>query len=261
MPTPNEGAFPLDPRVKEETLTYLGSSSKNTTFLKRSKMSAQLRNAQNNMQTLAFEIMGNESALSQISEPDLYPELSRLRDQVSGWRFYHHFDTAKGSALRQPQIGSMTPLLASDGSDLPSALASIKELGDMDGLTAHFDAAFSGHDLKIVEERGRFSFLVQQPGLLRGLNPDELSDGTLRYICLLAVLKGLRLPTPLILNEPETSLHQDLLIPLADLIVEASRQTQVIVVTHSTTLSERIAEQTGVMPLHLVKVEGETRPA
>ena len=74
---------------------------------------------------------------------------------------------------------------------------------------------------------------MHQHGLLRPLNASELSDGTLRYLLLVAALLSPRSPALMILNEPETSLHPDLLPSLARLIVQASKRTQLIVVSHA----------------------------
>ena len=60
------------------------------------------------------------------------------------------------------------------------------------------------------------------PGILRPLEARELSDGTLRYLCLIAALLSPRPATLLALNEPEMSLHPELMQPLAELIVLAS---------------------------------------
>ncbi len=80
---------------------------------------------------------------------------------------------------------------------------------------------------------GRFELAFHQHGLLRPLSGAELSDGTLRYLLWVAALLTPRPPTLLVLNEPETSLHPDLLPALANLVVTAAKNTQVIVVTHS----------------------------
>jgi len=69
----------------------------------------------------------------------------------------------------------------------------------------------------------------------------ELSDGTLRYLALAGALMAYRLPSFIALNEPETSLHQDLLDPLARLIVQASERTQLWLVTHSEALAGQVA--------------------
>jgi predicted ATPase len=77
---------------------------------------------------------------------------------------------------------------------------------------------------------------MRQHGLLRPLKASEFSDGTLRYLLLLAALMTPRPPPLMILNEPETSLHPDLLPPLARLIASASSRSQIIVVTHAAKL-------------------------
>src|SRR5690606_18401700 len=87
----------------------------------------------------------------------------------------------------------------------------------------------------------------------------ELSDGTIRYLCLLAALLSPRPPALIALNEPETSLHPELFPPLADLILQASKESQIWLTTHSEKLAALICERTGTSPVHLEMVEGETR--
>ena len=89
----------------------------------------------------------------------------------------------------------------------------------------------------------------------------ELSDGTLQYLCLLAALLSPRPPMLIALNEPETSIHPDLLVPLARLIVNASAQTQLWITTHSTRLADEISADSSCVAIQLAKVDGETRIA
>ena len=93
----------------------------------------------------------------------------------------------------------------------------------------------------------------------RDMEVQELSDGTLRYLCLCAALLTPRPPLLLALNEPETSLHPDLIEPLADLIAHAAKRAQLWITTHSRALAQGIAERTGERPIELGMVEGETR--
>ena len=97
------------------------------------------------------------------------------------------------------------------------------------------------------------------PDLPRPLEAWEFSDGMLRYLCLLAALLSPRPPAVLALNEPETSLHPDLLAPLAAQIVAASERSQVWVTTHAMPLAREIERLSGVRPIELRKVSGETR--
>ena len=175
------------------------------------------------------------------------------------WRFYHHFRTDVGSPLRRPQIGVQTAVLSHDGNDLAAALQTILEIGDAEQLRESIAQAFHGTSLEIESSKAGFSVLFQMPGLKRPLDAAELSDGTLRYLCLLAALLSPRPPSLLALNEPETSLHPDLLEGLAQLITRASRNSQLWITTHSTQLAnliERYAKQPSVK---LELVDGETQ--
>ena len=91
---------------------------------------------------------------------------------------------------------------------------------------------------------GRFDVHLHQPGMLRPLAAAELSDGTLRYLCLVAALLTVDPPPLMVLNEPETSLHPDLLPALARLIRAAGERSQIMVVSHS----EALAQELGVGP-------------
>jgi predicted ATPase len=103
-----------------------------------------------------------------------------------------------------------------------------------------------------------FRLQLHQPGLLRPLEATELSDGTLRYLLLAAALFSPRLPPLLVLNEPENSLHPDLLAPLARLIAAVAGRTQVWVVAHAETLITSLAKTPGCRPLRLERELGAT---
>jgi predicted ATPase len=120
-------------------------------------------------------------------------------------------------------------------------------------LAALVDNAFPGSRLRVVVgDDGRFELLFQQHGLLRPLSAAELSDGTLRYLLWVAALLSPRPPELLVLNEPETSLHPDLLPALAALISTAAMYTQVVVVTHARPLVralQSVDEETALLEL------------
>jgi predicted ATPase len=119
--------------------------------------------------------------------------------------------------------------------------------------------AFPGATL-IVPPPGRAaSFGLVMPDYpKRVFEAGELSDGTLRYLALAGALLGYRLPAFVALNEPETSLHPDLLEPLARMIMRASERTQIWVVTHSERLAAAFAASGAVAPRTVIKRNGET---
>lgn len=159
---------------------------------------------------------------------------------------------------RSPQIGTHTPVLGNDGADLAAAVQTICEIGDGEALGRAVADAFPGGRLSVETNSGRFALAMEQHGLLRPLTAAELSDGTLRYLLWIAALLTPRPPALMVLNEPETSLHRDLLAPLARLIAQASKRTQIIAVTHAKALITALREQPGCHSVTLAKTLGET---
>jgi len=160
--------------------------------------------------------------------------------------------------LRQPQIGVQTTVLSHDGSDLAAALRTILEIGDESALKDAIHRALGGASLLIRAEETQFKMNLQIPGLLRPLQAREFSDGQLRFLCLCAALLSPRPPSLLALNEPEASLHPDLIDSLARLIVLASKHTQLWITTHSKALAARIEEYSEVPTVRLEMRNGET---
>jgi predicted ATPase len=152
-------------------------------------------------------------------------------------------------------------VLAHDGRDLAAALQTIIEIGDEREMRDAVKRAFPGGTLEIQIDSGRalFSVALRMPGIQRAFAASESSDGTLRYLCLVAALLSPRPPALMALNEPETSLHPDLLPALATLIATASRSSQLWITTHSRPLAEAIEQQTGEPPIELWMTGGETR--
>jgi predicted ATPase len=256
-----KSAFSLDPEVKEERVWMDAPHGLKVTFFERSPKGAWILDNDERLADYSGELLPTESVLSQLREPHLYPELSSLRTEMSRWRFYHHFRTDAESPLRHPQVGVRTPVLAHDGRDLAAALQTINEVGQSQDLHEAIRQAFPGASLEIEhdEDNGMFAVLLRMPGLRRPLRARELSDGTLRYLCLLAALLSPHPPSLLALNEPETSLHPDLLEPLAKQLVNAGRYSQLWVVTHSQRLAELVEKFSGEAPIRLELVGGETR--
>jgi predicted ATPase len=133
------------------------------------------------------------------------------------------------------------------------------EIRSDDALARTLSDAFPGSRLYVENRDGRFDLQLHQHGLLRPLSAAELSDGTLRYVLWAAALLTPRPPDLMVLNEPETSLHPDLLPALARLILTAAAHTQIIVVSHAERLVDTLAADRLCTRLHLLKEFGETK--
>ena len=249
--------FPRDPEIKSESLWTGEVLRPALAFAQRNGPAVKIRDARGIWQPASRDLLAFDSMLTHCTDPREAAELLTLRDRLRGWRFYDHFRTDGDAPARRRQVGTRTPVLASDGADLAAAVATIREIGAEDALEAAVEDAFPGSSLAVVARDGWFELEMRQHGLLRPLLPAELSDGTLRYLLLVAALLSPRPPELMILNEPETSLHGDLLPPLARLIAAASRRAQVLVVSHATALVEAL-EQEGGRRVVLEKRLGET---
>ena len=252
-------AFALDPEIKRE-LVWAGPVPRPaTTLLQRRGPLVQVRGDKGGFEELIATLEGFESALAVAGDPVRTPEVLAVRDQVRSWRFYDTFRTDAGAPARAVQIGTRTLALADDGSDLAAALQTIAEIGVAADLDACVDDAFPGSRLRVTSEGGRFDLTLHQPGLLRPLRTVELSDGTLRYLLWVAALLSPRPGELIVCNEPETSLHRDLLPALARLITRAAVRTQVVVVTHDAQLADLLHDEADTTTITLEKEAGETR--
>ncbi|MEP4766307.1 MAG: AAA family ATPase [Roseibium sp.] len=251
--------FSMDPEIKTEALWAGEALSRSNEIAGRSGPTVKLLDQAGRRIPVVQNLARFDSMMTHAADPKDGLELLVMRERMRAWRFYDHLRTDKDAPARFPKIGTRTPVLAGDGSDLAAALQTILEIGDEQELAEAIDDGFPGASIEIRVNDGYFELVMQQKGLLRHLRSSELSDGTLRYLLLTAALLSPR-PAPLIvLNEPETSLHPALLEPLARLIAKAAEKTQVIVVSHAQPLVDALAKERQCAHYHLYKELGETQ--
>lgn len=253
-------AFSLDPEIKSEVI-WAGPFLRAANMLVERRGSLVRARIGKSWQVMAQHINGFESMFTHVADAQRAPEMLDVRDSIRRWRFYDHFRSDVDAPARLAQLGTRTTALSHDGRDLAAAWQTIRELGDADALDASVDDAFPGGQVSIGTNDGRFVLEFSQPGLLRPLRAAELSDGTLRYLLWVAALHTPRPPPLMVLNEPETSLHPDLLPALARLIVHASAQSQVWVVSHAPRLIAALEAADDCNSVHLEKELSETRIA
>ncbi len=258
-PMPSPGAtrdsptmFGRDPEIKVEGVWHGPVLRPGTLLAERKGAGIRLRDG-DGWQSTDQSLRPWESMLDELDSP----ELRAVRAILRGWRFYDHVRTDARSPARAPVVGTRTLVLSADGSDLAPALQTIREIGDSQLLADTIAHAFPGSRLEVVDSGGWMELRLHQPNLLRPLTAAELSDGTLRYLVWMAALLSPRPAGLMVLNEPETSLHPDLLVPLAQLILAASAEAQIIVVTHAQRIVEELDRQ-GAMLVELEKPHGET---
>jgi len=257
-PPPSAPAFALDPEFKREVIWSGPFLRPSNSLVDRRGPLARVRN-ERSWRVVSDHLSAFESLLTQIADPERAPEAIRVREAIRTWRFYDHFRSDRDAPARQAQLGTRTAVLGHDGADLAAAWETIREIGDREALDAAVEDAFPGAKVDISVNDGRFTLMFSQHGLLRPLSAMELSDGTLRYLLWIAALHTPRPPPLMVLNEPETSLHPDLLSALARLIAHAASRSQVWVVSHASRLIAALEAVPDCQTIALEKDFSQTR--
>lgn len=263
LPGPTDPALALDPVVKEEAVS-VRVGDRHPVMLQRKGPSVLTRDLDGKWQPYTNMLLMAETALAMLRDPRQFPELDRVQRDMAGWRFHHGFRTDAASPIRQPQVAVCAPTLDSDGTNLAAALATVLHLRDGPQDYARSQVglaiaeAFPGAMLEFDEAAGRHTVALRTPDFRRPFAAHEMSDGTLRYLCLVGALCAYRRPPFIALNEPEASLHADLIAPLAKMILRAAEDTQMIVVTHSRALADILEVEGAATRVSLEKRGGET---
>ena len=189
------------------------------------------------------EVKLDQSILSQRKDPDL-PELTYLGETLSRIRIYREWSLGRDSPLRLPQKADLpSDFLQEDGKNL--ALVLNRFQGEP-AVKRHLLDALSKFYEGITDFYVNIEGSTVQLFLLEGdmvIPATRLSDGTLRYLCLLAILCHPQ-PLPLIcIEEPELGLHPDILPTVSQLLLEASERSQLIVTTHSDLLVDALTNE------------------
>lgn len=258
LPQPSDSMFNRDPEMKRECLWRgVGMDAKNLCVDRRGQ-TLRCRGASGKWQEIEMLLSRQSSMLSEYADPMAAPELIIMREKLRRWRFYDTFCVDARSPARQTCVATFTPIMASDGADLPAAIQTIREIGDRKALDSAIDAAFPGSAVFVAATDAGMQLIFEQPGISRDLMANELSDGTLRFLLLVAALLTPRPPELMVLNEPENSLHPELMPALSRLIRLAAENSQVIVVSHNASLVNELEADERCVPIRLVKEEAET---
>ena len=198
-----------------------------------------------------------QSVLSQRKDPDQYPELTYVANQFSKMRLYREWNLGRYTPPRLPQKADLPQdFLLEDASNLALVLNSLEHKGEKRAILDRLKGFYWRiEDFTTKIEGGTVQLFLHEKGLIAPIPATRLSDGVLRYLCLLAILCHPTPPPVVCIEEPELSLHPDALKSVGELLVEASMRTQLIVTTHSDTL---ISDLTDVAESVLVCEREET---
>ena len=193
------------------------------------------------MEDLSFA----QSILAQRSDPMIYPDLSLLANTYKKIAMYADVNFGRNTPARQPQKADLdSTYLFEDGSNL--ALV-INDLQNRPGVMRDIIARFKKFNPRVQDIITRVSYgtvqiFIEEEGLQQTLPATRLSDGTLRYLFLLVLLCHPEPPPIICIEEPELGLHPDMIRSIAELLLEASQRTQIILTTHSDLLVSALSE-------------------
>ena len=189
------------------------------------------------------EIDPTASILSQRKDPDSYPELTYLGRRFSEIRLYRNWSFGRDTLPRRPQKADLpNNYLSPDANNLALVLNNLSgKLAVKKRILAALQELYAGiDDFSFHIEGGTVQIFLHEGN--RTIPATRLSDGTLRYLCLLSILCHPD-PAPLIcIEEPELGLHPDALPHLAKLLIAASERTQLIITTHSDILVDALTD-------------------
>ncbi|PZV08802.1 MAG: chromosome segregation protein SMC [Leptolyngbya sp.] len=191
-----------------------------------------------------LDILSNESILSQLKDPFSYPEISYLAENFRKFYVYRELDVSRNSKIRSPQQTDLPEdFLLEDGSNLGLVINNLQHQIGSQFLIERFRDFYE--DIEEIIPRiqgGTVQVFFREKGLRQPIPATRLSDGTLRYLCLLTILCHPNPPPLVCIEEPELGLHPDILPTVAKLLIAASQRTQLIVTTHSETLVSELSE-------------------
>ena len=184
----------------------------------------------------------DESLLSFFATPN-FPALWHLKEQYQGIRLYRNWSFGPDAGLRLPcNAHARSDSLDEGAGNLPLVLSQLHGTQRTTFLTA-LDKLFDGIvDVQCPVTGGTVSLFLEETGG-RSIPGSRLSDGTLRYLSLLAIFLHPEPPPLICIEEPELGLHPDLLPTLADLMIEASERCQLVVTTHSDVLVDALTDR------------------
>ncbi|OYW12036.1 MAG: hypothetical protein B7X34_02320, partial [Acidobacteriia bacterium 12-62-4] len=182
-----------------------------------------------------FSLRSDETFLRAYRTPNDPTPTGRVREALEGIRIYRQFDTSPRSNTRHGiSATTQNDFLFEDGSNLAAVLASrafAPALPSLSRWLPHLAERFSA--ISTHAGNGILQVFIQEQGLVDSIPGSRLSDGTLRILCLLAVLLHPQPPRLVCIEEPELGLHPQIIRDIANLIIEASDRMQLLVTTHS----------------------------
>lgn len=178
----------------------------------------------------------SDSMLSQLKDSDRYPQISTLRKAISDIAIYSYFNTTETSPIRKPAAPTTTTKLVADGSNLPQLLnwININFKKDYRLIKNSLNAINPNiTDINFHPLNTNIELLLEEEELNSAVHVAHVSDGTLRFLCLMAIIHNPKRGRFVCIDEPEVGLHPDMICEIMEGMEDSSDRTQFLVSTHS----------------------------
>lgn len=196
--------------------------------------------AGNLISSLEDELDPQELALKQVQvNNDNLFAINVIRKHIRDIFIYDYFDTMPGSAIRRPMLATSENYLTSNGSNLTQLLNTIKinykdSYRKIVEMLREVNPNFEGFDFNFIG--GNIELMLEERGFNSSIHVSNISDGTLRYLCLLAIICNPNRGKLICIDEPELGLHPDMILNLASAIKDAAADSTFVILTHSENL-------------------------
>jgi predicted ATPase len=192
--------------------------------------------------TRSEKIDRSESILSQRRDPGSFPELFELAGSLESICVYNQWTVGPGNVLRGFQQTDLpSTYLLADGSNAALIINKIRMSANRLAFREAMNEVLDDVEVEISIDQTKAQIFLVENGLATSAR--RLSDGTLRFIFLAAILLQENLPRLIVIEEPELGLHPDLFGAVAKLLRIASEKTQIIVTTHATDLVNEFSDE------------------
>jgi predicted ATPase len=191
-----------------------------------------------------MELDDTQTVFSQLKDPVRHREITHVGRLFSQFRMFREWNFGRHSAVRQPQDPALhADFLLEDASNLAVVLNDLIYRGLEGDLIRQMAKVFDGPQaIRVKVYGGVVQFSIQERGLESPTPAARLSDGTTRFLCLLTILLHPQPPPVVCIEEPELGFHPDVMPVLAEMLIDASTRTQLIVTTHSPELIDALSD-------------------
>jgi predicted ATPase len=232
-------------------------------FLHRDADSARFVDNQGNAVDYPGSLSESQTLLSQVAGPLGNLSARDFQQSLEGWSIYQDLRVNRESPIRQASVARFEKRIGTDGQNLIPVLHTLysEDRGFKGTVDSAMRAAF-GRDYEELSfppaADQRVQLRLRWRSLKNGQSAANLSDGTLRFLLLVAILANPEPGDLIAIDEPETGLHPSMFPILAELAAEAAERTQVVFTTHSPQFLDAFSD---APPTTTVAdwVDGETR--